>query len=98
VASNAHADGTLGLRPEHIALVRDTGLEARVDGIEYLGADSLITCRVAGRPVAVRVAGRVGLSRGDTTHLAWVRGAQHFFGSGGKRVDEENVSHATMLA
>jgi sn-glycerol 3-phosphate transport system ATP-binding protein len=99
VAASEHAGGTLGLRPEHITFVRDSGVEARVDGIEYLGADSLVTCNVAGRPMAVRVAGRVGLSRGDTARLAWARGAQHFFAADGRRVeDEQRYNPVTMLA
>jgi sn-glycerol 3-phosphate transport system ATP-binding protein len=99
VAPGEHAGGTLGLRPEHVTLARDSGLEARVDAIEYLGADSLVSCNVAGRSVAVRVAGRVGLSRGDTVHLAWARGAQHFFAASGQRVeDEQSRSRVTMLA
>jgi len=97
IASGEHARGALGVRPEHITLARETGVEARVEGIEYLGADSLITCNVAGRSVAVRVAGRVGLSRGDSAHLAWARGAQHFFASDGRRV-EESFGRVTMLA
>ena len=98
VAAVEHAGGTLGVRPEHIALGRDSGIEARIDGIEYLGADSLLTCNVGGRPVAVRIAGRVGLSRGDATRLAWARGAQHFFGPGGVRIEDESRSPVTMLA
>jgi sn-glycerol 3-phosphate transport system ATP-binding protein len=99
VAPRQHGGATLGLRPEHIALAREPGVEARIDGIEYLGADSLITCKVAGRPVAVRVAGRVGMSSGDTVHLAWARGAQHFFASSGARIEDERAySPATMLA
>jgi len=98
-APRQHGGATLGLRPEHIALAREPGVEARIDGIEYLGADSLITCKVAGRPVAVRVAGRVGLSSGDTVHLAWARGAQHFFAPSGARIEDERAySPATMLA
>ncbi len=98
VAASGYAGGTLGVRPEHIVL-RDSGLEGRVEGIEYLGADSLVTCSIAGRPVAVRMAGRVGLSRGDAARLAWARDAQHFFAEGGRRMeDEESRSRVTMLA
>jgi sn-glycerol 3-phosphate transport system ATP-binding protein len=85
------AGGMLGVRPEHITLARDAGLEAQVETIEYLGADSLLTCRVGVRPIAVRVSGRVGLSRGDTTRLSWARGAQHFFGANGQRLEDEST-------
>src|SRR5689334_11288238 len=46
VASSQWVGATLGVRPEHVALGREAGVEAEVEAIEYLGADSLITCRV----------------------------------------------------
>jgi sn-glycerol 3-phosphate transport system ATP-binding protein len=90
----------LGVRPEHITLGRETGVEARIETIEYLGADSLLTCRIGAQAIAIRIAGRSGLSRGDVTRLSWAGGAQHFFDAAtGKRVDNENSHHgATMLA
>ena len=90
--------GTAG---EVAGKLNDCRLHERVpDAIEYLGADSLLTCRVGGQTLAVRVAGRVGLSQGDATRLSWARGAQHFFdGKSGRRSQEEtNHDSATMLA
>ena len=99
VGPQEHVGRTLGVRPEHIALARETGVDSKVEGVEYLGADSLLTCKVGGRAVAVRVAGRVGLSRGDAVRLAWARGAQHFFAASGKRIqDETSHERATMIA
>ena len=55
---------TLGIRPEHIALGFERGVRAEVAAIEYLGADSLVTCRlgpclaVLGTRRAVSVRGR----------------------------------------
>jgi len=100
IAPKERAGSTLGVRPEHIALVHDAGVDARVDAIEYLGADSLLTCRVGGQTLAVRVAGRVGLSQGDATRLSWARGAQHFFDGKSGRRSQEETSHdsATMFA
>jgi len=100
VAPPASATHTLGVRPEHIVLGRDEGVEARVDGTEYLGADSLLSCHIGSQTLAVRTAGRVGLSPGDTTRLSWARGAQHFFESAsGKRSEDEKIyESATMFA
>jgi sn-glycerol 3-phosphate transport system ATP-binding protein len=100
VAPQELAGSTLGVRPEHIVPGRDAGVDARVDSIEYLGADSLLTCRVGNQTLAVRVAGRVGLSQGDATRLSWARGAQHFFDGNSGRRSQEETSHdsATMLA
>jgi sn-glycerol 3-phosphate transport system ATP-binding protein len=94
------AGAKLGVRAEHIAVGRDAGIEARVEGVEYLGADSLLQCRVGGQPLAARVAGRVGLASGDTTRLSWAQGAQHFFdgANGARREVERSHRTATMFA
>lgn len=100
VASAAHATSTLGLRPENITLGLETGVAARVEDVEYLGADSLLTCRVGTQLLAVRTSGRSGLSRGESTRLSWARGAQHLFDAAtGKRIDDA-IRHvgATMFA
>src|SRR4029450_10828293 len=60
---------TLGVRPEHIALGFERGARAEVAAIEYLGADSLVTCRLGAATLAVCVAGGVGVGRGDGTGL-----------------------------
>jgi sn-glycerol 3-phosphate transport system ATP-binding protein len=100
VAGIELAGATLGVRPEHVVIGGGTGVSGQVEGIEYLGADSLLSCRVGSQMLTARVAGRVGLSRGDTTRLGWAPGALHVFdGASGARRDVE-VSHetATMLA
>jgi sn-glycerol 3-phosphate transport system ATP-binding protein len=71
--------GTLGVRPEHIVLSRDGAFEARVETVEYLGADSLLLCRIGDQLLTARVAGRVGLSSGDSARLDWAGGASHYF-------------------
>jgi sn-glycerol 3-phosphate transport system ATP-binding protein len=100
VAAAERVTGMLGVRPEHIAIGDAAGFDARVEGVEYLGADSLLTCRVGGQAVTIRVAGRSGLSRGDMTRLSWARGAQHFFDAAtGRRTEVESSHHgATMFA
>ena len=99
VLPSEYAGGMLGVRPEHIALAFDHGLRARVESVEYLGGDSLLTCRLGGQSLAVRAPGSVGLSAGDETWLAWAPGAQHFFETGGAR-HELRVRHepATLTA
>jgi sn-glycerol 3-phosphate transport system ATP-binding protein len=93
------AAGRLGVRPEHIALAFERGVRAEVEGIEYLGGDSLLTCRIGGQALAVRVPGSVGLARGDAAWLDWAAGAQHFFDPRGVRHDSA-VRHevATLTA
>jgi sn-glycerol 3-phosphate transport system ATP-binding protein len=89
----------LGVRPEHIELAFERGLAAAVQGVEYLGADSLVTCRIGEATVAVRAPGAVGLARGDPAWLAWAPSAQHVFDRNGRRVAAPaHGQSATMLA
>jgi sn-glycerol 3-phosphate transport system ATP-binding protein len=93
------AGGTLGVRPEHIAIAFEDGLRAGVANVEYLGADSLVTCSVGDTQLQARVAGRCALARGDTTWLQWPRGAATWFDAAGRRVARDAArSPSTMLA
>jgi sn-glycerol 3-phosphate transport system ATP-binding protein len=68
----------VGVRPEDVRFA-DTGLAVRVRSVEYLGADSIVTCAADGETIAVRAPGRVELAEGKNAHLAWPAEAQHFF-------------------
>ena len=81
------AHGKLGIRPEHITLGFERGLRAVVETVEYLGGDSLLTCRLGGQTLAVRTQGSVALAAGDTAWLTWPPGAQHYFAEDGGRRD-----------
>jgi sn-glycerol 3-phosphate transport system ATP-binding protein len=98
----AHSDCaglTLGVRPEHISLGFERGVPATVAAIEYLGADSLVTCRLGSTTLAVRVPGSVGLARGDAARLSWAPGAQHLFERNGiRRADSINEETTTLFA
>jgi sn-glycerol 3-phosphate transport system ATP-binding protein len=72
------AELVLGVRPEKIRLA-DSGLPAEVLGLEYLGADSLIACKVGNREWIVRQNGRSKLSAGERIHLAWPAADTHWF-------------------
>jgi len=99
IAPAACAGMTLGIRPEHIVLAFERGVRAEVGGIEYLGADSLITCRLGAATLAARVAGSVGLGRGDATWLSWAPGAQHLFEPDGtRRADVVGQEAVTQFA
>jgi sn-glycerol 3-phosphate transport system ATP-binding protein len=68
----------VGVRPEDIQLA-DAGLAVRVTGVEYLGADSIVTCSVGVESLAVRVPGRVDLVEGKSAHVTWPAAAEHLF-------------------
>jgi sn-glycerol 3-phosphate transport system ATP-binding protein len=93
------ATGQLGIRPEHMTLAFESGLRAGVESVEYLGGDSLVSCRVGSQTVAVRVQGRVGLSSGDATWIRWAPGAQHYFDADGLRAPlEARTPSPTLFA
>jgi len=99
VLGGRFASGQLGVRPEHMQLAFETGVRAGVDSVEYLGGDSLVSCRVGDQPVAVRVAGSVGLARGDATWIRWAPGAQHYFDDAGLRTPiEARDEPVTLIA
>jgi sn-glycerol 3-phosphate transport system ATP-binding protein len=69
---------TLGVRPEAMRLA-DTGVPAEVVGFEYMGADSLITCKIDNSECNVRQTGKVRLAAGDRIHVTWPAAETHFF-------------------
>jgi sn-glycerol 3-phosphate transport system ATP-binding protein len=69
---------TLGVRPESMHLA-DIGVPAEVMGFEYLGADSLITCKIGSSECIVRQNGKVRLVAGDRVHVIWQPAETHFF-------------------
>jgi sn-glycerol 3-phosphate transport system ATP-binding protein len=68
----------VGVRPEKISLA-DAGLAADVLSLEYLGADSLVACRIGACELIVRQSGRVKLAAGDRIHMTWAQAESHFF-------------------
>ena len=80
-------DGRLtGVRPEDVRLESE-GLPAVVESVEYLGADSIVTCRAGDAAVNARVARHAGAAPGDHVHLAWNADAVHLFDAQtGKRI------------
>ena len=67
-----------GVRPEDMRLAAE-GLAARVDTVEYLGADSLVSAMAGEQPILVRVDGRAPVRAGDNVRIAWDREHEHHF-------------------
>jgi sn-glycerol 3-phosphate transport system ATP-binding protein len=84
----------LGVRPEEIALIDRPALHclavpAVVAAIEYLGADSTVSCAVGSETITVRAPGHVTLSVGAAVTLGLPPGALHLFDAAtGRRRDE----------
>jgi sn-glycerol 3-phosphate transport system ATP-binding protein len=84
------SDTLVGVRPEQMRIeVRGTGSEVRgveavVDSVEYLGADSLVaalprTSNPAPRTLLVRVPGHSRARHGEQVHIAWDKQHEHHF-------------------
>src|SRR5215831_14287073 len=79
----------LGVRPEAISLGGEHGITAAIDKVEFLGADSLITCTIGSERLTARVPGRLAADRGIVLQLSWRPEEVHLFdaGAGGRRDD-----------
>ncbi|MDF2368207.1 ABC transporter ATP-binding protein [Sneathiella sp.] len=79
-------DILIGIRPEAIR-VEDGGVKATIRNIEYLGADTLIDCRIGDAPCLVRVSGDIPPS-GNEISLTWPIEKVHLFDpTSGRRID-----------
>ena len=89
----------LGVRPEEIRFVATGGVPARVVAVEYLGADSIVTCAAGDSVVAARVSGRSGVAVGEIVQLAWPPDAKHLFDAAtGARLDASLVQPSLARA
>ena len=68
------------------------GMLARVETVEYLGADSIVTCRVGSETLTARLPGQVGLARGSEVRLAWEQDAVHLFDAASGLLATEDVA------
>jgi len=80
-----------GVRPESLRLVDAThhgALEAEVLSAEYLGADTVLACRVGEEQLSLRAPGQVTPAPGARVRIAVEPGSLHVFdAAGGRRVD-----------
>ncbi len=85
----------LGVRPEHLRLgPPGSGLAARVEVIEYLGAESMVVCSADRGPhrLVVRCNGRSPVAAGQAVGLHWTPEHQHGFDAvSGQRADDGPV-------
>ena len=80
--ANTSRDLVIGIRPEHIKVVDSTGITARVEHVEYLGADLLLDCSVGSSKMLARVDGGAHVQPQSQVQLAWSSKQMHFFNSG----------------
>jgi len=88
----------IGVRPEHIRIQPGGPLTARVSGVEYLGAETLIDCTSGGEPLVVKVSGPVEVAPGSEVSLGFAAEDVHLFDKpSGRRRDGDRISVATHL-
>jgi sn-glycerol 3-phosphate transport system ATP-binding protein len=77
----------LGVRPEALHLA-ERGLTATIAALEYLGADTVLACKVGDETLALRAPGRLTLAAGDRVQIAANADALHLFdAASGRRLD-----------
>ena len=84
IAAPGRSDLKLGVRPEHVRVVAEGGIEAVVQSAEYLGADTVVTCSTSAAgmladTVATRLPGRHVLADGAVVRLGWSAEDTHYF-------------------
>ena len=84
VAAPGRSDLKLGVRPEHVRVVEQGGFAAVVQGAEYLGADTVVTCKTSAGgtladTLAARLPGRHELAEGTSLRLGWAPEDSHYF-------------------
>jgi len=79
--------GTLtGVRPEDVML-NGSGRPARVDALDYLGAETLLRLSLDGEEVVARAPGRATPQPGEEVRVTWPAEAEHLFEDTGIRRD-----------
>lgn len=88
----------LGVRPEDIVL-SDQGIPARVASVEYLGADTIVTCTVTDQSMTARMPGKAALSPGSPVHIGWRPDSLHVFdaASGTRRDVAGTTLHGNIV-
>ena len=77
-----------GIRPEDVT-VGDIGIAARVQSMEYLGADTIVTCAYGGAALTARVPGKAAYAAGAAVRIHWRPENLHFFDAvSGQRRDD----------
>jgi sn-glycerol 3-phosphate transport system ATP-binding protein len=88
VIADAAPGMVAGIRAEDIRLDERNGVASTVVGKEYLGADTMLRCRVGSEHMLVRAGRTVAAQVGDALRLSWPDDALHLFdGTSGHRVE-----------
>ena len=97
VLPNAAAELVLGIRPEDVTL-GDGGMPARVQSVEFLGADTVVSCVLGSQALTARVPGKALLGPGAEINVGWSSEKVHFLddASGRRRDDLLKLANADI--
>jgi sn-glycerol 3-phosphate transport system ATP-binding protein len=89
VAPREAAGALLGVRPEEVTLASGPGLAARTRAVEYLGAETVLTCIVGeSQQLQARLSGHRALPLGSELRLALPRSLHLFDAETGRRLPD----------
>jgi sn-glycerol 3-phosphate transport system ATP-binding protein len=94
IAAPGRPDLKLGVRPEHVRVFAEGGVDAVVQSAEYLGADTVVICSTSvggtlADTLAARVSGRFAVTEGARLRLGWAADDAHYFDHAtGRRRDD----------
>jgi sn-glycerol 3-phosphate transport system ATP-binding protein len=95
VIAGAAPDMLAGIRAEDIVLSDSGGIASTVMAREYLGADTILRCRIGSEQILVRAGRTLPTQVGDCVRLSWPVEALHLFdGKSGRRASLAN--HQTL--
>jgi sn-glycerol 3-phosphate transport system ATP-binding protein len=97
LAATSDRDLLGGIRPESLRL-DERGMAARVEYAEYLGADTVVACRVGDAPMVVRLPGRVTLEGGSAVRLATSEPIHLFDAVSGHRIENSTAAREKVAA
>ena len=86
-----------GIRPESLFLSQQ-GIPARIEYAEYLGADTVVACRIDDVPMLARLPGRVVVQAGAEVRLATDLPIHLFDAGSGRRVEHVFAAQETVSA
>ena len=93
------SDFVYGIRPEAIRPDENGQLSGVVDHAEYLGADTMVRCRIADQTITFRASGQMTFDDGAPIRLGFNRHDLHVFSaSDGHRIDSIPSDFEPLLA
>ncbi|HZY69093.1 MAG TPA: ABC transporter ATP-binding protein, partial [Devosia sp.] len=77
----------VGVRPEHLQLGSDGGIEGKVTLVEYLGSEVFVHLTLpSGQQLLAQADGKSPLRMGDTARVSFPPEAAHYFDGEGRRM------------